>query len=220
MSSLNVASFDCELRLFESGYDIVLGIDEAGRGPLAGPVVAAACVLRDSESTQDDDVMWAFVRDSKTVPEGRRDAVFDFVNQKYFVGVGIVEAPQIDEINILQATFEAMRAAVGDLESEQSNIFLGKKVMVLVDGNALIPLLEKEQKTVTAGDSKVKCIAAASVIAKVTRDRLMRDYTQQYPEYGFDKHKGYGTRAHMEALVTHGATPIHRRSFGPVKRIL
>ncbi len=213
---MKIASFEREILLWNDGYDKVIGIDEAGRGSLAGPVVAAACVLRDQGSCDEVDPLWDFVRDSKNISQKNREIVYDFVCEKYFFGVGIVDAQRIDEINILQATFESMRAAITSLEASST---IGHQVILLVDGNAEIPSIEQEQKTVVEGDSSIRCIAAASIIAKVTRDRIMKDQSDLYPEFGFGKHKGYGTKMHLEALREFGATPIHRRSFGPVRKV-
>jgi ribonuclease HII len=180
-------------------YSVICGIDEAGRGPLAGPVVAAAAVL-----PKDAVILW--LNDSKKLSERRREELFLEIREKAVAyGVGIVSPAVIDEINILQATYEAMRQAVSQLPAEP-DIFLNDAVM--------IPGIDdKKQVRIIKGDAKSVSIAAASVLAKVTRDHMMEEYDKLYPEYGFAKHKGYGTKAHMDAIREFGVCPIHRRSF-------
>ncbi|MCB6611485.1 ribonuclease HII [[Clostridium] symbiosum] len=181
------------------GYSIVCGIDEAGRGPLAGPVVAAAAVL-----PKDATILW--LNDSKKLSEKRREELFQEIQEKAVTyGVGIVSPAVIDEINILQATYEAMRQAVSSLSSEPD---------ILLNDAVIIPGIdEKKQVKIIKGDAKSVSIAAASILAKVTRDRMMGEYDKLYPEYGFAQHKGYGTKAHMDAIREFGVCPIHRRSF-------
>lgn len=181
------------------GYSIVCGIDEAGRGPLAGPVVAAAAVL-----PKDATILW--LNDSKKLSEKRREELFQEIQEKAVTyGVGVVSPAVIDEINILQATYEAMRQAVSALSSEPD---------ILLNDAVIIPGIdEKKQVKIIKGDAKSVSIAAASILAKVTRDRMMGEYDKLYPEYGFAQHKGYGTRAHMDAIREFGICPIHRRSF-------
>lgn len=180
-------------------YNIVCGIDEAGRGPLAGPVVAAAAVL-----PKDATILW--LNDSKKLSETRREELFLEIQEKAVTyGVGIVNPAAIDEINILQATYEAMRQAVSKL-SKEPDVFLNDAV--------IIPGIdEKKQVKIIRGDAKSVSIAAASILAKVTRDRMMVEYDKLYPEYGFARHKGYGTKAHLDAIRELGICPIHRRSF-------
>lgn len=181
------------------GYSIVCGIDEAGRGPLAGPVVAAAAVL-----PKDATILW--LNDSKKLSEKRREELFQEIQEKAVTyGVGVVSPAVIDEINILQATYEAMRQAVSVLSSEPD---------ILLNDAVIIPGIdEKKQVKIIKGDAKSVSIAAASILAKVTRDRMMGEYDKLYPEYGFAQHKGYGTKAHMDAIREFGVCPIHRRSF-------
>jgi len=218
---MDSATFAFEQRYAAQGYNPVVGIDEAGRGPLAGPVVAAACTLKHPEKilAQEhlDDALWDFVRDSKKVSVRKREEVFAFIQQQYYSGVGIISVETIDRINILQATFLAMKGALTALKAKTT---LSEQTLILIDGNQNIPQISLQQKTVTKGDAKVKAIAAASIIAKVTRDRMMIEYATLFPQYGFDKHKGYGTKMHMDALKKHGATPLHRMSFAPVKKVL
>ena len=178
----------------------VCGIDEAGRGPLAGPVVAGAAILP-------KDCKILYLNDSKKLSEKRREELFLEIQEKAVAyAVGVVGPERIDQINILQATYEAMRQAVRKLSI---------KPQVLLNDAVVIPGLPEElrQVKIIHGDAKSLSIAAASVLAKVTRDHMMAAYDQQYPAYGFAKHKGYGTAAHIQALKEHGACPIHRRSF-------
>ncbi len=181
---------------------LVAGVDEAGRGPLAGPVVAAAVILDDANPIKG-------LADSKKLTALRREKLYDEIRAKALcVGVGQASVEEIDRLNILQATMLAMQRAVAGLRL--------KPVKVLVDGNR-IPTLDVLAEAIVQGDAKVQAISAASIIAKVTRDRQCSDMHAQYPEYGFDGHKGYGTAVHMAALKTHGASPVHRRSFAPVR---
>lgn len=200
---LVMKNFDDEFRR-EGIY--IAGIDEAGRGPLAGPVVAACVIL-----PRDFDVMG--VDDSKKLSEKRREELFDKITAKALAyGVGIADNDVIDEINILQATKEAMKAALNEADQKLMEK-TGKGVgCVLLDAVELKDV-NLPQSPIVKGDSKSLSIAAASIIAKVTRDRIMLDYHVQYPFYGFDKNKGYGTKIHYEGLYKHGVTPIHRRTF-------
>ena len=174
------------------------GVDEAGRGPLAGPVVAAAVVL-----PKDCDIL--YLNDSKQLSAKKRDELFDIVKEKAGAyGIGYATPERIDEINILQATYEAMREAVNKLSVKPD---------ILLNDAVTIPGVEIRQVPIIKGDAKSASIAAASILAKVTRDRLMQDYDQLMPQYGFASNKGYGSAAHIEALKTIGPSPIHRRSF-------
>lgn len=188
----------------ESGYKKVAGVDEAGRGPLAGPVVAAAVIL-----SPDFDLTG--IRDSKKLSTLQREKAYQrIVDAAEAVGIGIIGSDVIDEINILQATYEAMRAALADMGAAFD--------FVLVDGNHTIPGLTADQLAVIDGDSKSASIAAASIVAKVTRDCIMLELANEFPNYGFDKHKGYGTSEHLKAIEKHGVCAIHRKSFSPVAR--
>ena len=179
-------------------YTYICGIDEAGRGPLAGPVVAAAVIL-------DINCPILYVNDSKKLSEKKREELYDEIMEKAVsVGVGIASPETIDEINILQADYVAMREAVSQL-TPKPEVFLNDAVT--------IPGIEGRQVPIIKGDAKSLSIAAASIIAKVTRDRMMREYDKLFPEYDFAKNKGYGTAEHVAALKTFGPTPIHRRSF-------
>lgn len=181
-----------------AGYDYICGIDEAGRGPLAGPVTAAAVILpRECKIT--------FLNDSKKLSPARREQLYDEIMEKALgVGVGMASPARIDEINILQATYEAMREAVSKLPV-QPDILLNDAVTIPEIGIKQIPIIK--------GDAKSMSIAAASVIAKVTRDRLMMEYDKVMPEYGFAGHKGYGSAAHIAAIQKYGPSPIHRATF-------
>ena len=188
-----------ENELRQKGYNYICGIDEAGRGPLCGPVVASAVIL-------DKDIIIEGVNDSKKLTEKKREELYDKIMSKALsVGVGMADINEIEELNILGATKLAMTRAVENLKI--------KPDYVLIDGNQNVKTIEIEQQTLVSGDSKSLSIACASIIAKVTRDRLLRDMDEKYPEYGFAKHKGYGTKAHIEAIKKYGITDIHRPSF-------
>ncbi|MDO8566162.1 MAG: ribonuclease HII [Candidatus Moranbacteria bacterium] len=216
------------------GYAFVVGIDEAGRGPLAGPVVAAAVTLKNQDfgsfgskasknenENQENAKMWYLVRDSKKLSEKQREKMFDFIHRHFHVGIGIINAETIDRVNILQATFLAMKSAVAALRKQLAvngqQKFTDEGLYLLVDGNQKIPNCSYQQEAVIGGDGTVKSIAAASIVAKVTRDRMIVEYDKEYPDYGFAKHKGYGTKMHMDALRRLGPSPIHRMSFRPVQ---
>ena len=190
-----MAAFDAEY----DSFPYICGIDEAGRGPLAGPVAAGAVILPKG-------LRLLYLNDSKKVSPARREELFSEIREKAVsFHVGIVPAERIDEINILQATYEAMRTAVSGL-SVTPDIFLNDAV--------IIPGIDPEKQVkIIRGDAKSPSIAAASILAKVTRDHMMEEYDRLWPEYGFAKHKGYGTKEHMDAIREFGPCPIHRRSF-------
>lgn len=194
---------ETEHLLHEKGFRLIAGVDEAGRGPLAGPVFAAAVIMSEDKYIPD-------IKDSKKLSEKKREKVFDYIieNADYYA-IASVDEHEIDEINILNATHKAMNTAVDSLGV--------KPDYVLIDGNS-IKNMDLPHETVVKGDAKVACIAAASILAKVSRDRYIRELSDKYPEYGFDKHKGYGTAAHIDALKRLGPCPIHRKSF--LKKIL
>lgn len=182
---------------------LVAGVDEAGRGPLAGPVVAAAVILDDLKPI-------AGLNDSKKLSEKRREKLYDEILAKALCcSIAQATVQEIDTLNILQATLLAMRRAVDGLRL--------KPVKVLVDGNRL-PVLDVRAEAIVQGDALVPAISAASILAKVHRDRLCAQLHAQYPVYGFDRHKGYGTAVHLQALAEHGPSPSHRMSFAPVAR--
>lgn len=187
-----------EYSFLSKGNVVIAGVDEAGRGPLAGPVVAAAAILN-----VDDDFI--YLNDSKKVTPKRRDILYDDIMNRTIYGIGIVSAEEIDEINILQATYKAMRMAIDKLS---------KRPEVLLNDAVIIPGIDESihQEKIIKGDAKSVSIAAASILAKVTRDRYMEELGEKYPEYGFEKHKGYGTKAHIEAIkkyVLHLNTERH-----------
>ena len=196
MSDKNM--WEIEEALLSQGIVSICGVDEAGRGPLAGPVCAAAVILPEYLEIPGLD-------DSKKLTDKRRRELFPIIKEQAIAyGIGLASHEEIDEINILQATFLAMQRAIDQLE--------GKANFALIDGNREkdfgLPVM-----TVVKGDSRSANIAAASVLAKVTRDDIMEEMAKEYPQYGFEIHKGYGTKAHYEALRTYGASPIHRMTF-------
>lgn len=181
-----------------AGYTYICGIDEVGRGPLAGPVVAGAVIL-----PKDCDIL--YLNDSKQLSEKKREELYDIIMEKAVAtGLGYVAPERIDEINILQATYEAMRQAINSLQVKPN---------LLLNDAVTIPGVDIRQIPIIKGDAKSISIAAASIMAKVTRDRLMVQYDEIFPEYGFAGNKGYGSQAHIEAIKKYGPTPIHRRSF-------
>ena len=185
----------------------IAGIDEAGRGPLAGPVVAACCILP-------KDAVILYLNDSKKVTALRREALLPEIKEKAIAyGIGIVDEKRIDEINILQADYEAMRIAVQKTSAMLQAKELADAPGLLLNDAVTIPGVEIPQESIIKGDAKSVSIAAASILAKVTRDHLMEEYDTLYPEYGFTRNKGYGTKEHIEALKRLGPCPIHRRSF-------
>lgn len=185
----------------------IAGIDEAGRGPLAGPVVAACCILP-------KDAVILYLNDSKKVTALRREALLPEIKEKAIAyGIGIVDEKRIDEINILQADYEAMRIAVQKTSAMLQAKGLADAPGLLLNDAVTIPGVEIPQESIIKGDAKSVSIAAASILAKVTRDHLMEAYDAQYPEYGFARNKGYGTKEHIEALKRLGPCPIHRHSF-------
>ena len=185
------------------GFQSLAGVDEAGRGPLAGPVVASAVIVRDFSFS-------CRVDDSKKMSATAREAAFEEILGKCFVGIGVVESEVIDKINIYQASLRAMEEAVMKLKRAPD--------CILIDGPKT-PKLPFKQFPIVDGDALSFSIACASVAAKVIRDRMMNYYDVLYPEYGFKKHKGYGTADHLEALRKNGPCKIHRRSFGPVRKL-
>ena len=196
-----------EKNLVESGYKYVAGVDEAGRGPLAGPVVAAAVILPEEFSSNQ-------LNDSKKLSSSKREKIYNElmnVDSKVISAFAVIDEVVIDKINILRATHMAMAQASSNLSIEPS--------FVIIDG---MPIKDFpfNNESIIKGDSKSLSIAAASVIAKVERDRIMLNYSKEYPEYKFEKHKGYGTKLHLDALKKFGPCKIHRKSFAPVKKFL
>lgn len=189
------------MKVYEKQYShvgLICGIDEAGRGPLAGPVVAGAVIL-----PEDTQLLW--INDSKKLSAAKREELYDVImKEAVAVGVGYADHRRIDEINILQATYEAMRQAIREL---------GIVPQILLNDAVTIPQVDIPQVPIVKGDAKSISIAAASIIAKVTRDRLMLEYDRMFPEYGFASHKGYGSKSHIEAIQKFGPSPIHRKTF-------
>lgn len=215
-------TFEKERAIASREEVLVVGVDEVGRGPLCGPVVAAAVCYKDQSYAIPENLSkdFALIRDSKKLSEKQREKIYNLIQEHFVVGIGMVHADTIDRINILEATFLAMKSALSQLSknisTQHENHGRGSQVYVLVDGNQEIPNLSLKQETVVGGDGTIKSIAAASIIAKVTRDRMIVEYDKQYPQYGLAQHKGYGTKVHMDALRKYGPTPIHRMSFKPV----
>lgn len=193
---------------FDREYgNVVIGVDEAGRGPLAGPVVAGAVFIPKYFEELEE------INDSKKLTEKKREKLFEIIKEKCIVGIGIVDEKIIDEINILNATFLAMRKAIEEIENK-----LEKVDIVLVDGNHKIKEYNKNQEAIIKGDAKSMSIAAASIIAKVTRDKILINIAKEYPQYLFEKHKGYGTKLHREIINEIGICKYHRKSF--LKKII
>ena len=188
-----------ERNLWNEGKKYVAGLDEAGRGPLAGPVVAAAVVFYENPQI-------SMINDSKKLTEEVRECLFDLILNETLCGIGTAEVEEIDRINIYQASFLAMDRALENLNTQPEHL--------LVDGRAF-PRNDIPFTTIVKGDSLSYSVAAASILAKVTRDRMMREYDQEFPQYGFANHKGYATREHLDAIEEFGYCPIHRRSFHP-----
>lgn len=215
---MKLPTFDYESGQLSQGH-IPIGIDEAGRGPLAGPVVAAAVLFKSTDfkipSGREKD--FGLIRDSKKLSEKQREMAFAIVQEYFHIGIGIVSAETIDRVNILQATFLAMKSALSELERVAGLRGKESSLVLLIDGNQELPNLSLRQTAVVDGDALVRSIAAASIIAKVTRDRLIILADHEYPAYGFARHKGYGTKEHMDALRKYGPCPIHRKSFRPVQ---
>lgn len=190
---------EIENELYEQGLNYICGIDEAGRGPLAGPVVVASVIMP-------KDSMIEGVNDSKKVSEKKREMLYDLItNEAIAYSVGIIDQNEIDEINILNATKKGLTMCISNLSVKPDRI--------IVDALNKIDTCGIPYTSIIKGDAKCYSIAAASIIAKVTRDRIMRQWDEIYPQYGFEKHKGYGTAAHIKALKEFGPTPIHRKSF-------
>lgn len=199
-----MVDFSIESEYLKNGCSVVCGVDEAGRGPLAGPVYAAAVILRPQTEI-------AGLDDSKKLTEKKREALFPVITEQALsYGIGFATPEEIDKINILQSTFLAMRRAVENLSVTPD--------LLLIDGNQKPHIGLCDEVTVIKGDAKSMSIAAASVLAKVSRDRYMLKLSEQYPQYAFEKHKGYGTKLHYERIVQYGISPVHRRSF--LKKII
>jgi len=197
-----VEAFEEEIQA--QGFRVIAGLDEAGRGPLAGPVVAAAVVLTPTKKM-------AGIDDSKKLSPEQREKIFSLIlQQAAAVGIGVVDAREIDRLNILRASLKAMEQAVQNLPLSPD--------FLLIDGihSLTLPLA---QRAIPKGDQRCQSIAAASIVAKVTRDRLMLAYHDEYPQYNFARHKGYGTREHLQAIRQYGCCPLHRQSFKPIYQL-
>lgn len=201
-----------EKNIYDTGIQYICGIDEAGRGPLAGPVVVACAVMR-------PDSMIEGVNDSKKVSEKKREKLFDIIREEAIsFGIGIVDQDRIDEINILNATKEALTIAIKDMLVKMEEEGVSKPDLILVDAIDKIDTCGIPYKSIIKGDANCYNIAAASILAKETRDRIMRQWDEVYPQYGFAKHKGYGTAMHMQAIRENGPCILHRNSF--IKNII
>ncbi len=209
---MTIPDFKKEEELLGRGYSLIAGIDEAGRGPLVGPVVAGAVIVG-SDRAIAAELIALGVRDSKQVSEKKREKLYDFIAKEVRCwAVGKVPGEVIDEINILNAAKQAMEEAVMKMELRPD--------FLLIDGNATLSDFPFDQLAVPKADEHMLSVSAASIMAKVTRDRILAELDEKYPEYGFRAHKGYGTKAHLEALKKHGPCPFHRRSFEPVKSMI
>jgi ribonuclease HII len=205
---------DLDNQLRADGFDRIAGIDEAGRGPLAGPVVAAVVILT-------PDLMIEGLNDSKKMTELKREEAFQRLHElrgeKVFFGIGQSSADEIDRMGILPATFQAMARSVENMTEKGAPSI--NEYLFVIDGRDKVPNLRHlHQMPVIRGDGRSPSVAAASVLAKVHRDRQMIEHSKEYPDYGFAQHKGYGTKRHLDALESHGPCPLHRRSFAPVKK--
>lgn len=195
---------DYERDLYKDNIKLIAGVDEVGRGPLCGPVVAAACILKENYHLEG-------LNDSKKLSEKKRDKLFDIlINECVSYGIGIVDPKRIDEINILEASKEAMKIAISNLSVKPEH--------VLIDAVKLD--IDIPSTPIIKGDAKSASIAAASIIAKVTRDRMMYELDEKYPEYGFGSHKGYPTKKHIEAVKEHGVLDFYRFTFSPISEII
>ena len=246
---METSTFILEKDFAKQGFTHIIGTDEVGRGPLCGPVLACAAMFKDInfEIPADKQKQFDLIRDSKKVSEKQREEIFDFIHEHFHIGIGLCDHETIDRVNILEASFLSMKKAIQELkrnmehetwnmEHEMQNtkvnteetciqnapcsMLHAPRYIVLVDGNKEIPNLSMEQYAVIGGDKLVKSISAASIVAKVTRDRMMKEFALKYPQYGLEKHMGYGTKVHMDALVKYGPCEIHRKSFAPVTRLL
>lgn len=199
-----------EEKLWQKGFRYVLGVDEAGRGPLAGPVVVGAVLIENTKQVVEN------VRDSKKMTKKQREQAFVEIQEKSTAfGIGIVDAKEIDRVGIKEAVKEAMILAVSEVEKK-----IKKKVDYIISDGAVYLLDDHKMMSISRGDLNHYSIAAASVLAKVTRDMIMEEYSKKYPNYGFEKHMGYGTKVHLDAISKHGICDIHRKSYEPIKSSL
>ena len=216
-------SFKEEKKFWKLGHRVVVGLDEAGRGPLAGPVVAAAVTVREPKKCDSIKKQLLGINDSKKLSEAKREKMYQLISDNPFVdfGVGVVSETVIDDINILQATKLAMQQALENLAQKNSNY--ASVNSVIIDGNFMLDKMKNAgiiQKPIVKADQTVFSCVMAGIVAKVTRDKLMKQYHQEYPEYGFDQHKGYGTSLHIKNIEKYGLCSIHRKTFHPIKSII
>jgi ribonuclease HII len=205
---------DREIYYWGENRQNVAGIDEAGRGPLAGPVVAGAVIVRPEIVDQvRSKPEFKLIRDSKTLSAKQREKAYDFIVENFEWGIGLSDEKTIDRINILQATFLAMKKAISDVKRKIE----GDIEVILIDGRSPVPNISIFQESIVSGDKHIFSISAASIIAKVTRDRMMVEFDKKFPQYGFAKHKGYGTKEHFEMIGKYGLCGIHRKSFAKEK---
>ncbi len=196
-----------EIEFYKKGVKLIAGIDEAGRGPLAGPVVVACCIMPKNSMIEG-------INDSKKIAEKKREKLYELIiNEAISYGIGIINQTEIDEINILQATKKGLTIAIKEAEENLTKKGLQKPEVILVDALTKIDTDGIPYKSIIHGDAISYSIACASIIAKVTRDRIMRQWNQVYPEYGFEAHKGYGTAKHIKAIKEYGPCPLHRKTF-------
>lgn len=211
--------FKKEFSLYNAGAEFVVGVDEVGRGPLAGPVVAAAVVFKKDiangfdRSEAEKDNWWNQITDSKKLSEKKRELIDQEIKNNSIYSIGVASVEEIEQLNILQASLLAMSRAVEGIGSSVQADSDENNFVVLVDGRNVIPNFNYKQEAIVKGDSLVHSIAAASIIAKVYRDNLMQKLSEEFPEYGLAQHKGYGTKLHIEAIKKFGLSPMHRASF-------
>ncbi|MBU2025610.1 MAG: ribonuclease HII [Patescibacteria group bacterium] len=201
------------LKILAKNHSFIGGVDEAGRGPLAGPVMAAIVIMEQKDLKL---LSKTEIKDSKKLTPKKREKLFTLITRNFPFGVGLASPQTIDRLNILGATFLAMKRSISDLKIKHK---LSPQI-IIIDGNQIIPNLSIAQKNLPRADELIPLVSAASIIAKVSRDRLITQMAELYPQYGFELHKGYGTKKHLENLKKFGPCPIHRKSFGPVKKML
>ncbi|MDD5489862.1 MAG: ribonuclease HII [Candidatus Moranbacteria bacterium] len=207
---MQLPTLEYEKKYWGEGLKVIVGIDEAGRGPLAGPVVAGAVVVLPEIAEEiKGDSLFGLIRDSKALSSSQRERAYDLITASFPFGIGWSSHETVDRVNILQAAFLAMKKAVSDLKRKLED----DVDLLLVDGRGLIPNISTKQENIIGGDKIVFSISAASIVAKVTRDRMMLELHEKFPEYGFARHKGYGTKFHFEMIEKHGPCEAHRKSF-------
>ncbi len=200
---------DTEKNLFQKGYKIIGGMDEAGRGPLAGPVVVGLVAIEENFNFESNLEELRAIKDSKQLTSKKREELAELIQEKFTTAIGVCDNQTIDRINIRQAVFLAMKKALGQIKT--------KPQFLLLDGRDIIPNCSYRQKSIKQGDKLIFIIAAGSIIAKVARDKMMEKLDKDFPNYGFAKHKGYGTKEHLEQIKKHGPCQVHRLSFKPCR---